>query len=375
MKRFSDYGVVELPRSGGSTARSPSVFERSKHPPIVGVHGALLVVYVIFGGSSIVCKFGIHAASPVVFELLRESLVAPVLCAAGYAITGRLAPDGRDILPLLLAGACFFVNQFCYFLGLKLSDPITAATWQTSLPIYTTILAVVVGYEQVSVQKVIGISIAVAGAVAMVLCDDGGFPHATSVGSGNNVWSHACFVFAILGLSSYIVATKGLVARYSSISVTGWIFAVSNIMYLLVALCLTFNSTILSLVCWDRNPETMDICVRNPLHVPSSMLLPLLYEVVVCSAVAWLLMAWVNRYAKASVVSVYTVAQPLTSSAVSGIIVSLNGATWAHWYGIHPPGLHHMIGMAVITVGMLVLFRDGVLQEAGAPTTGLLESP
>ena len=75
----------------------------------------------------------------------------------------------REDVPRFLAlGCCVFGSQFFYLLGLELTSATTVAVLQPAIPVFTTLMAVVVGYERVRLAKLLGVACATGGAVYMV---------------------------------------------------------------------------------------------------------------------------------------------------------------------------------------------------------------
>merc|ERR1719396_204375 len=89
-------------------------------------------------------------------------------------------------------------------------------------------------------------------------------------------------------------------------------------------------------------------------------------------------MTWGNQYAKASVVSAYTVLQPVTSGTISALFVAVKGSAWADTYGFTPPGWQDL-GIIGIVLGLAVLFSERTLQveevDESANEVGMPFSP
>lgn len=190
------------------------------------VHAALVVAQAAFGGGAIVGKFGVHGTNPVLFALIREGFAGPLLCLAALVLSRRealkhrqaqassrealrppppLLPSVSDIPKVVLAGSCLFFNQLFFILGLKFMDPIICSVWQLSQPVMTTCIAVMLGFEQPSAQKLLGMFLAIGGAVFMVLA---GAETTISRGISEALLGHALLFSNCLSTSLYVIVTK-----------------------------------------------------------------------------------------------------------------------------------------------------------------------
>merc|ERR1712151_784141 len=87
------------------------------------------------------------------------------------------------------------------------------------------------------------------------------------------------------------------------------------------------------------------------------MVWSLAYWILFSSIISYLCMTWANQHAKASIVSVYTVLQPLTAALISVALRFTQGRAWADVYGLKPLGTQHL-GIIAIVVGLVVMFSD-----------------
>ena len=81
---------------------------------------------------------------------------------------GRLAPLRHDCPRVLLLGCCLFFNQLFFILGIALSGVVVATCMQPAIPVFTAVLALMLGTEAGSLRKFMGIAMAVGGSVCMV---------------------------------------------------------------------------------------------------------------------------------------------------------------------------------------------------------------
>eukprot|EP01061_Rhynchopus_euleeides_P005773 TRINITY_DN14942_c0_g2_i1.p1 TRINITY_DN14942_c0_g2~~TRINITY_DN14942_c0_g2_i1.p1 ORF type:complete len:429 (+),score=126.14 TRINITY_DN14942_c0_g2_i1:138-1289(+) len=356
-------GEVLVVGTPGATPTRPAT------PPAWMVHGALIAAQLSFGGGAVVGKLGVSGTNPVLFALIREGLAGPLLC--GLALMQRVEiPHRSDVMRLLLAGFCIFMNQFCFIVGLKLTDPTTGSVWQPSQPIFTTALALLLRYEQPDLLKILGILFAVAGASVMVLVPSGSDGSSDGNGSSssgdgathNPGVGNLLFFLNCLGTSCYVILTKPLLARgvYLPISVTGWAYIIASVMMMVTAVVINTNDTMLDFVCPKHD-------CQGAWTVPTSMILALAYWVFFNSILAYACMTWANAYAKASVVSAYTVLQPVTSALLSVLIIASKGHHWAvDDKGFEEPGLNDLGAIGVVIGLVLVVWKKTMDDPTGA---------
>lgn len=336
----------------------------ARPPPVCVVHAALVAAQVSFGGGAIVGKFGVHGTNPALFALIREGVAGPLLCLLALlsADPGAKLPRLRDLGRILAAGLAIYSNQLFFLVGLKLNDPVAGSAWQPSQPIFTMILAVLLGYEKISWRQLMGVLIAVAGAIFMVVFGSVAQAKSGETSLGVALVGHALFFLNCLGTSCYVILTKDLLKRYPSVAVTGWSYLTASVMMLITVCVINETPPLLRFVCGDKEPSVRQQCVDEAWHVPSAMLWPLCYWIAFNSILAYLFMTWANQYAKASIVSAYTVLQPATSGLISALLIALNGKRWAEAYGLQSPGVQD-IGVLGIIVGLLLLLSEPTMQS------------
>lgn len=329
-------------------------------PPVLWVHMALFFGQLGFGASSIIGKFGIHGGNPVLFALVREAVTSLVLCSMNAFFSDMpLLPRAPDVTLVVFTGFCIYTNHLCFIIGLKLTDPVSGSAWQPSQPIFTAAFAILVGFERSSARKALGILTAVSGAVFMVL--DGGQSESKEDEQVVMV-GHTLFFSQCVANSIYCIASKKLLRKYRPASVAGWAFGVASMLMFFTTCFVNRTANLLAFVCADDEEETKLGCIRSAWVMRRNMLLPVLFYIMFGSLAAYFLVAWANQYAKASVVSAYTVVQTLTASGVSAILVAVGGLRWAESYGLRAPGQQDL-GVVPIILGLSILFGEPTMEQ------------
>lgn len=326
------------------------------------VHTALITAQLCFGCGCIIGKFGVSGTNALLFALCREVAAGLVLWILAFVITGHAAPPVADVPRCIAVGFCMYANQMCFTMGIKLADPVSAAAWQPSIPIFTTCLAVLAGYEHASWNKAVGLSLAVGGALLMVLCGGG-----QQISRGpNRIYGQALFLVNCLSTAGYFILSKELLQKLPAAAITGWSYIVASACMLSTFFIANRYPSLMNIICKDPNGDISPACVNG--EIPSSMLLPLLYWIIFSSLLAYFLLTWANKLAKASVVSSYTVLQPIAAGLLATLLVLGMGRDWAQQYGLRHFEVQDL-GAIPIVLGLVVLFREPTL-EAALPGTG-----
>jgi len=341
------YGALDGPHEGGSLK-----------PPVLLVHLALCTGYALFGGGAIVGKFGVHSSNPIMFELARETISVCLLFVAVCLTRQALLPERADAPRILLGGLSFFTNQIAWFVGLKLADPVAGSAWQAFLPIMTTGLSIASGQAKIHAMQALGIMVAAGGAILMVILDSTK-QHALDT---NRSWvtkfaSHMIFCMGIMGTSAYFLVNNKLGSKYSACATVMWSNMIGGTLLLITQWMASVSPPLMKLLCYSDQPSLQAKCLAQGFSIPTEIFLPLSYEVVICTLVAWPLLSWANQNTDPSVTTVYMGMHPVTSTTISAILVCLYGVEWGRRYDMGMPGCKD-IGVLLIVCGLLITFRS-----------------
>lgn len=131
----------------------------------------------------------------------------------------------KDMMKLFFAALLGIVfNQGAFIFGLGLTSPINASIITTSTPILTMVIAALYLREPITGKKVMGIFLGATGALTLILSSQ-----QISNGNGSNIWGDLLCLFAEVSFSLYIVLYKGLIGRYSPVTLMKWMFTYSSI--------------------------------------------------------------------------------------------------------------------------------------------------
>lgn len=135
--------------------------------------------------------------------------------------------DTNDRLKIFGAAMLIGVaRKLCMMFGLAQTSPIDGSIISTSTPLIVLFLSVIVGIEQLSKRKIIGLLMGMAGAIAIIVSSNHS-SHGSSSTEGNLlILTSACVSAA------YMVWFKRLVGKYRITTLLRWIYCSSAIVML-----------------------------------------------------------------------------------------------------------------------------------------------
>jgi drug/metabolite transporter (DMT)-like permease len=184
-------------------------------------HLAMLAVAIMFSLNMNAGKYLLsNFISPFGYTMARVGFAAIAFWITSLFVhTERVAV--RDHL-LLVFGAVFgiIMNQGLFIFGLGRTSPVNASIITTSAPLFAMIIAAIVLKEPVTVKKVSGVLLGISGALLLILTNhklSGVSASSDSIGDIAVIGSSFSYAF-------YIVITKPLSLKYSSVTIMKWMF-------------------------------------------------------------------------------------------------------------------------------------------------------
>ncbi|KAK9828607.1 hypothetical protein WJX72_001011 [[Myrmecia] bisecta] len=170
---------------------------------------------------------------PIIYAFLREVIAGPIMCCLAFYESGAL-PKRADLLRVGALGLCLFFNQLFFIIGIDLSGVVVATCMQPTIPVFTAMIAVMLQLEQGSLQKFLGIGLAVGGSVCMVLGGVSGSGHHTAAEGRNMLLGNLCLLANTLAMALYFLSAKQLVQSVLFGPLLYWIFICSVVGYYVV---------------------------------------------------------------------------------------------------------------------------------------------
>jgi drug/metabolite transporter (DMT)-like permease len=179
------------------------------------LYPALTLHLLISSATFLVAKFVLGAMPVFCVALLRFALAAAALAGIWWARGGRFGEVHRaDWRGLLWLGVLAVpLNQGLFLTGVQRSSPAHAALFYSTTPMFVLLLSALRGEERVTLKKVAGIVIALAGVVLVLL--DRGLRLDRSYFYGDLL-----LLGAVLAWALYSVGVRPLMRRNSAVTVT-----------------------------------------------------------------------------------------------------------------------------------------------------------
>ena len=257
-------------------------------------HAAMLTANVMWGLMSPVAKLVFLGSAVTPFIMVDVRIVgAAVLFWIASFFTKREHVPHEDMLKLFFASLLGIVcNQGLYTFGLGITSPIDASIITTSTPILTMVIAAFYLKEPVTGKKVLGIFTGAGGALLLILSNKN-----INVSQEGNVWGDIICLLAELSFSVYLVLFKGLISRYSPVTLMKWMFTYASICII------PFSYSGLITFDWAS--------------VPLELVGGMAFVVLGGTFFSYLLSPVAQRSLRPTVVSMYCYVQPIVASIVT----------------------------------------------------------
>jgi len=179
-------------------------------------YAAIITQTLISAVTFLVAKDATHHFTALELAWFRIELSG--LLAGLVALFLRRIPDKRDWPRIIFLGVTgVAINQTLFLLGLRFSSPLHSALLYAITPILVLIGAVLYLGERLTWKKALGVLLALAGVLLVLLAQ--GLDLSRGPLKGDLITLVAVFTW-----SAYTVAGKPLLARYDALTATVWIF-------------------------------------------------------------------------------------------------------------------------------------------------------
>ena len=259
-------------------------------------HILILTANILFGVSMPVFKFLLTSNfPPEAITYMRAAFACVMFWIASCFIAPKEKVRPGDLGLLFFCGLCGVgFNQWLFVIGLKASSPVDASIIATAVPIFVLLLAAVVLREPITTKKSLAVFIGASGGLLLAYSS----AH-TAEGSGS-LWGDTLMLMNQLFYSFYLVLSKPLSLRYSSMTVMKWMFLFSTLA--LTPFCAAYLQY--APIFYE---ETFNI---NELYA-------LLYLLIGATFLPFMLIPMALKYIRTTIASMYNYIQPIIASMIA----------------------------------------------------------
>ena len=257
-------------------------------------HILIMLANILFGASMPVFKYLLTAdVPPEAITIMRAIFACMMFWLVSFFMPKeKVLP--KDLCLLFVCALCGVgINQW-FVIGLKNSSPVNASIIATAVPIFVLLLAALVLKEPITAKKSLGVFLGVSGGLLLVF-------NSTQTTSGtNSLWGDMLMLLNQLMYSVYLVLSKPLSRRYSSVIMMKWMFLFSTLA--LAPFCLQYM-------------QYVPMFHRETFNV--SQLYALLYLLFGATFVSFMLIPMALKQIRPTTVSMYNYVQPIIASAIA----------------------------------------------------------
>lgn len=255
----------------------------------------MFVAMCIFGLNIPINKYIYEAGAlhPMAVTLLRMSFAAAMFWLVSLFLPKEKVPK-KDLLTLMAGGILgMAMNQGFFGFGLSITAPVDAAIIATSGPLFAMIIAALVLKEPITGTKIGGVLVGAVGALILVFTSTTSGTTSSSWQGNLAVMSAQCFY------ATYLVITKPLAYKYSSITMMKWMFLFSAIVMFPIGIKDVLNAPIF----YRENQE--------------SYFAALAFILFGSTFIAYMLIPLAQRRIRPTTIAMYNNLQPLIASGVA----------------------------------------------------------
>lgn len=261
-------------------------------------HILILTANILFGISMPIFKYLLTSnVPPEAITIMRASFACMMFWLVSFFMPKEKVLL-KDLVILLVCALCGVgINQWLFVVGLKSSSPINASIIATTVPIFVLLLAAIILKEPITTKKSFGVFMGVSGGLLLVLSST------YTANSTNSLRGDILIIINNLMYSVYLVLSKPLSLRYSSVTIMKWMFLFSAL--ILAPFCFKYVQYVPTF-----NKETFNI----------TELYALLYLLFGATFVAFMFIPMSLKHIRPTTVSMYNYVQPVIASVIAILI-------------------------------------------------------
>ena len=267
-------------------------------------HMAILLANVIFGLGVPVTKALLDDWVTPMGYMASRCVGATILFWIVACFMPKEHVERKDLITIMLGGLLgFFISQTLTAEALKYTTPVYFSLVAALTPVATMLLAALFIKEKITGIKTLGVILGISGALLMLFMSWSG-------GTGSNdLLGISLAVLSVLTWAVYLIITRKVSEKYSSVTQMKYVFLVSTIVTVPIAL-LTEPAQPRYAAAWQW-----------------SGVAEMAFIVLFATGLGYFLIPYAMKFLRATTVSVYTNIQPVVASLVA-IAVQQDVFTW-----------------------------------------------
>ena len=190
-----------------------------------------------------------------------------------------------------------------FLVGLSETTTIDAAIISSLVPVFVMILAAVILREPITKRKAFGVGLGMSGALLIVLTSQSGS------GGSSSMFGITLTTIAGISYAIYLIINRSIVARYSPVTISKWMFLFAAILIMPFGLTHLISSPVVNTV------------------APTSVYLRLAFIIIGPTFLSYLLVPVSLKFIRPTTVSMYNYLQPLVSAGIA-IGIGQDILTW-----------------------------------------------
>ena len=321
MKTFLSYICANF-RSQGMSNRGVNFSN-----PIWG-HILLFVAAAFFGGNAPMVKdLAEHGVSAVAVADFRSVGAAVAFWVASFFVKPEKEPITWPIVGKLFVASMLSIvfNQVLFTVGISYTSPVNATIVATMLPIIAMIFSAFILKERITMLKVVGLVIGLAGALLLVLGNGKG------IGGGGLKGDLMCLT-AQTCIGLYMVLFSGMIHRYSVFTLMKWMFL--------------FSAIVVTIITWPY------ISAIDYASLPLVAWAEILFIVFCGTFLSYVCFTYGQQVLTPTIVGMYNYVQPIVATILAVAI------------GVGRFGWREMLSMALVFGGVYIVNRAKNFERA-----------
>lgn len=248
--------------------------------------------------------------SPLTGAVLRCAFAAIVFWIIGWFVPSKVKVSIKDKWLLLLLGFVgLYGFMFFYLIGLSKTTPISSSIFTSLQPVWVFLIMISFYREKITGKKIVGISIALAGALVCILTQ-----RSDDLASDAFVGNMYCLISSIV-YAIYLVASQRILSAVDSITMLKYTFSGAAIAGFIVVGIAGFDAPVLSL----------------PFHwFPFAVLM---FVLIFPTVISYLLLPIGLKYLKTTVVAIYGYLI-LIVATIASLILGQDRFNWTQMFAI-----------------------------------------